>query len=93
MTEQTIENLDIDGVSYSVADLPEDVQAAVSKYEDWRERFAMAQDEAALVGSALRDLGAQIVAAIRANEAATEAAEEVEAPAEESNTLVVEDDA
>ena len=99
----TIENLEIDGVNYLVAEQPDDIQAAVRKYEEWRERFALAQDEAALVGSALRDLGAQIVAAIRANEEAEAAAaaeaevSEVpetpvaETPVVDGDTLVVDD--
>ena len=106
MTEQvSIENLTIDDVNYVVADLPEEIQAAVAKYEEWRDRFAVAQDEVNLVGAALRDLGAQIVAAVRQNEeqqaAADFAAEETavdEVPANPANevpvageTLVVDD--
>ena len=97
MTDQvTIENLTIDDVNYIVDDLPDDVQQAVRKYEEWRDRFALAQDEVSLVGAALRDLGAQIVAAVRATdekaaeEAAEAAAEEVAEDAAEINTEVEE---
>lgn len=104
MTDQvSIENLTIDDVNYVVADLPEEIQAAVRKYEEWRDRFAVAQDEVALVGAALRDLGAQIVAAVRQSEeqeaaaAAETAVDEVPAnPANEApvgETLIVSDDA
>ena len=97
----TIENLTIDDVNYIVADLPEEVQGAVQKYEDWRDRFAVAQDEVALVGAALRDLGAQIVAAIRQTEAAASEEEvleddlrtDEEPVASRADTLVVEDEA
>ena len=77
----TIENLTIDDVTYVVGDLSDDIQQAVRKYEEWRDRFAVAQDEVALVGAALRDLGAQIVAAVRNEEEqkAAEAVAEVEA--------------
>ena len=76
MTDQTtIENLDIDGVTYIVDEQPEEIQRAVRKYEEWRERFALAQDEVNLVGAALRDLGSQLVGAIKANEAQAAAAE------------------
>lgn len=79
----TIENLTIDEVTYIVGDLSDDIQQAVRKYEEWRDRFTVAQDEVALVGAALRDLGAQIVAAVRSEEeqktaAAVVAAEAVE---------------
>lgn len=96
----SIENLTIDDVNYIVADLPEELQGAVRKYEEWRDRFAVAQDEVALVGAALRDLGAQIVAAVRQNEeqeaAAAAAAEDAAAEAAvdaapAGETLVVED--
>ncbi len=94
----TIENLTIDDVTYVVGDLSDDIQQAVSKYEEWRDRFAVAQDEVALVGAALRDLGAQIVAAVRNEEeqkaaAEAEAVEEVEETPEPvaSDTLVVDD--
>jgi hypothetical protein len=96
----SIENLTIDDVNYVVADLPEELQGAVRKYEEWRDRFAVAQDEVALVGAALRDLGAQIVAAVRQNEeqeaaaaaaAAETAVEEVPAAATGGETLVVDD--
>ncbi len=80
-----IEQLTIDDVNFSVADLPEELQAAVRKYEEWRDRYALAQDEVQLVASALRDLGAQIVAGVRAVEqekaAAAVAAVEAEAAA------------
>jgi hypothetical protein len=88
----SIENLTIDDVNYVVGDLPEDVQLAVRKYEEWRERFALAQDEVNLVGAALRDLGAQIVAAVRANDEQQAAnVEEVAEEAPVAETLVVED--
>jgi len=98
----TIENLTIDEVTYVVGDLSDDIQQAVRKYEEWRDRFTMAQDEVSLVGAALRDLGAQIVAAVRNEEeakAAAEAVQEVEEAVvvEEtpepvaSDTLVVDD--
>lgn len=98
MTDSTtIENLDIDGTTYVVAEQSEDIQAAVRKYEEWRDRFVVAQDEAALVNSALRDLGAQIVAAIKNNEAQeavdpadTVNVEDPQVP-EVTDTLVVDD--
>ena len=72
-----IEQLTIDEVTFQVADLPEEIQKLVAKYEDWRDRLTVAQDEALLVASALRDLGANIVGAIKQHEAqaAAEAAE------------------
>ena len=94
-----IENLTIDDVNYIVADLPEEVQGAVQKYEDWRDRFAVAQDEVQLVGAALRDLGAQIVAAVRQTEVAEEEVLEDDLRSDEepvasrTDTLVVEDEA
>lgn len=86
----TIEQLTIDDVTFSVTDLPEQIQAAVQKYEEWRDRYALAQDEVQLIASALRDLGAQIVAGVRAAEqekadaevAEVEAEAAVEAPVE-----------
>lgn len=98
-----IENITIDDVTYAVSELPEPVQQAVQKYEEWRERYALAQDEVQLVGSALRDLGANIVAGVRQSLEETAAPAEpatapesptaasVEAPAS-NDTLVVEDD-
>lgn len=96
MTDQvSIENLTIDDVNYVVGDLPDEIQVAVRKYEEWRDRFAIAQDEVNLVGAALRDLGAQIVAAIKQaeeQEAAAEVAEVAETPdAPAGETLVVDD--
>ncbi len=84
MTDQTIEKLTIDEVDFVVAELPEEIQGAVRKYEEWRERQLIATDEVQLVSAALRDLGAQIVAAIRVNEEqlATAAAEAEAAAAE-----------
>jgi len=88
MTDQTIEKLTIDEVDYVVAELPEEIQGAVRKYEEWRERQLIATDEVQLVSAALRDLGAQIVAAIRVNEeqqaAATAEAEAAAAEAAEA---------
>ena len=75
-----IEQLTIDDVTFVVSELPEEIQAAVRKYEEWRDRYAVAQDELQLVSAALRDLGAQIVAGVRQFEeqkAAEEAPEEV----------------
>lgn len=70
-----IEQLTIDEVTFQVADLPEEIQKLVAKYEDWRDRLTVAQDEALIVASALRDLGANIVGAIKQQEAqAAEAA-------------------
>lgn len=96
MTDQTIEKLTIDEVDYVVAELPEEIQSAVKKYEEWRERQLIATDEVQLVSAALRDLGAQIVAAIRVNEeqqataaaeaAAAKASAEAEAEAEAAVT-------
>ena len=86
-----IEQLTIDEVNFVVADLPDQIQAAVRKYEEWRDRYVLAQDEVQLVASALRDLGAQIVAGVRAAEqekanaeaeAKTEAKTEAEVEAE-----------
>jgi hypothetical protein len=91
MTDVPIENLTIDETTYVVGDLPEDVQQAVRKYEEWRDRFAVAQDEVALVGAALRDLGAQIVGAIRAAEAAEAATAEVDLPVEAAANEVAEE--
>ncbi len=84
MTDQTIEKLTIDEVDFVVAELPGEIQGAVRKYEEWRERQLIATDEVQLVSAALRDLGAQIVAAIRVNEEqlATAAAEAEAAKAE-----------
>ena len=97
----SIDNLTIDGVNYVVAEQSDEIQLAVRKYEDWRDRLAVAQDEVTLVGAALRDLGAQIVAAIRAEEERAEqqrAAEAVagddgepEIQADPADTLVVDD--
>lgn len=85
MTDQTIEKLTIDEVDYVVAELPEEIQGAVRKYEEWRERQLIATDEVQLVSAALRDLGAQIVAAIRVNEEQQAAATaEAEAAAAEA---------
>jgi len=94
MTDQTIEKLTIDEVDYAVAELPEEIQGAVTKYEEWRERQLVATDEVQLVSAALRDLGAQIVAAIRVNEeqqaaAAAEAEEMAAAEAEAAATAAV----
>jgi hypothetical protein len=105
MTELApIEHLTIDETTYRVADLPTEVQAAVKKYEEWRERYVLAQDEVQLVSAALRDLGSQLVAAVRATEqrAAVEAKVNVEVPGPSEqdsapspvvpgDTLVVED--
>lgn len=90
MTDQTIEKLTIDEVDFVVAELPEEIQGAVRKYEEWRERQLIATDEVQLVSAALRDLGAQIVAAIRVNEEqlATAAAEAEAAVAEAAEAAV-----
>ena len=91
MTDQTIEKLTIDEVDFVVADLPEEIQGAVRKYEEWRERQLIATDEVQLVSAALRDLGAQIVAAIRVNEEQlATAAAEAEAAAEEAKVAAAE---
>ncbi len=79
----TIENLSIDEVNYVVGELSDNIQQAVRKYEEWRDRFSVAQDEVQLVGAALRDLGTQIVTAIRVEEEQRAAAEEQRAAAEE----------
>ena len=84
----TIEKLTIDEVDYVVAELPEEIQVAVRKYEEWRERQVIATDEVQLVSSALRDLGAQIVAAIRVNEEQQAAAAAAEAEKIEKADLV-----
>ena len=97
MTEVVpIEQLTIDDVTFVVADLPEEIQALVRKYEDWRDRYTVAEDELMLVSSALRDLGANIVGGVKAfEEAKAAAAVEAEAAAEEApapeaaETLVV----
>ena len=88
MTDQTIEKLTIDEVDYVVAELPEEIQGAVGKYEEWRERQLIATDEVQLVSAALRDLGAQIVAAIRVNEE-QKAAAAAEAEAEAAEAVKV----
>lgn len=89
-----IEHLTIDDVTFVVAELPEEIQAAVRKYEDWRDRYTVAQDELQLVSAALRDLGAQIVASVRNFEnqkAAAEATTEVAEEAPVAETLVIDD--
>ena len=91
---QPIDNLSIDGVNYVVDELPEDVQVAIQKYEDWRERFAVAQDEVQMVSAALRDLANQIVRAVQELEAnaaqtkANETTEEVQAEITETEKPV-----
>ena len=70
-----IEQLTIDEVNFVVADLPQEIQGAVRKYEEWRDRYVLAQDEVQLVASALRDLGAQIVNGVRQAEQQTAEAE------------------
>lgn len=83
---EAIEQLTIDGTTFQVADLPGEIQQLVTKYEEWRERLVIAQDEALLVASALRDLGSNIVNSIKQNEAAEDAraTEEAEALAQKS---------
>ena len=82
MTESIpIDQITIDEETFSVTELPEEIQAAVRKYEEWRDRYVIAQDEVQLVASALRDLGSQIVAGVRQVEE-QKAAAEAEAAAE-----------
>ena len=73
---QPIEQLTVDGEQYAVDDLPEGIQAGVRKYDDWRERQAVAQDELNLVSAALNSLSAQIVNAVREWQTEDEKAEE-----------------
>lgn len=65
-----VEKITVDQEEFVVADLPEGIQGAVSKYNDWRKRAVDAQDELNLVSAALRDLGGNIVTAIREVKAA-----------------------
>ena len=60
-----IEQVTIDHTQYVVAELPQNLQNAVKKYEDWNERLALAQDEVTLVQAGLQQLGSSIVTAIR----------------------------
>ena len=84
MTEEikAIEQLTIDDTTFIVADLPEEIQQLVKKYEDWRDRLVVAQDEVVLVQSALQTLGQSVVGSIQQFEAAkAEAAEKAAADA------------
>lgn len=81
MTEENaLERLTVDGEEFVVADLPEGIQNAVATYRRWQATAAQKQDELNVYQSALRDLGAQVVNAVRevktADEAAAAAADE-----------------
>ena len=97
---KNVEKITVDDEEFVVADLPEGIQGAVQKYNQWRQRAVEAQDELNLVSAALRDLGSNIVTAIRevksadaetaAEAAADEAAitdEDVEAAVAEAAAL------
>jgi len=62
---KNVEKITVDGEEFVVADLPEGIQGAVQKYNQWRQKAVDAQDDLNLVSAALRDLGANIVTAIR----------------------------
>lgn len=81
-----IEQLTIDGVQYVVAELPQNLQDAVNKYDDWRTRLNLAQDEVALVTAGLQSLGGSIVNAIRELNAAKASVEAAARPVESTQT-------
>ena len=83
MSDNDITTLNIDEVSYEVADLSDEVQALVQVYNNWnvreegiRERFQDVQAELTIIGAAKQTLSAQIVAKVR-----EETAAQAEAPA------------
>lgn len=97
-----IEQLTIDDTTFIVADLPAEIQQLVKKYEDWRDRLVVAQDEVILVQSALQTLGQSVVGSIQQFETAKaeaeaaakeEAVESKEEEAPVADVLVIEDDA
>jgi len=92
---QNIENITVDGAEYAIADLPEGVQTAVATYGDWQRRAAEAQSEVNILQAALRDLGSNIVQAVREVKAADDAAaaEAAGATTEDAAPEVVENDA
>lgn len=82
MSDTDITTLNIDEVTYEVADLSEEVQALVQVYNNWnkreegiRERMQEVQAEATILGAAKQTLSAQIVNKVREEAAAAAAAE------------------
>ncbi len=93
---KNVEKITVDGEEFVVADLPEGIQGAVQKYNQWRQKAVDAQDDLNLVSATLRDLGANIVTAIRevksadAETAAEAAADEAAITAEDVEAAVAE---
>lgn len=82
MSDTDITTLNIDEVSYEVADLSEEVQQLVQIYNNWnrrevgiQERLQDVQAELTILGAAKQTLSAQIVAKVREEAAVQEAAE------------------
>lgn len=83
-TLNDITTLNIDEVSYDVADLSTEAQELVEVYNRWNQKESDARGELAILQAAKQTLSAQIVATVRAEmeaKAAEEAAAEVEAEA------------
>lgn len=86
------QQIQVDGITYNVADLPEGLQNAIGTYGRWQNRRNEAQEELNLVSAACNTLGQQVVTAVRelaaadaaAEAAAAEAAAEAEAATEEA---------
>jgi peptidoglycan hydrolase CwlO-like protein len=73
--------LNIDEVPYEVASLSEEAQNLVKIYNNWGRKENEAMGEVAMIQAAKQTLSAQIVAKVREEAAAKEAAEEVDVPA------------
>lgn len=87
---QDVQKITVDGQEFVVSELPEGIQGAVATYGRWQAKAQEAQEELNIVSAALRDLGANIVNAVREVAAADAAAEQAAAEATEVAPELVE---
>lgn len=81
--QTTVDNITVDGKEYVVAELPDAIQKAITKYNGWNVLAQERQEALEIIAGALRDLGGQIVGAVR-EVAAADAAAAAEAAAAEA---------
>jgi len=86
-TVQPVTTLNIDGTSFNVADLSQQVQGLVGVYNEWNQKLADAQSSAALHQAALNDLSRQIIMQVKADNDAAAAAANDAAPAADATPV------
>ena len=88
MKVEPITIINVDDVPYAVSDMSDDVKRLVEFYNEWRQEESDEKSKLLMVQAAQRDLSREIIATIRREKEAEEAAKAAEEQVAEDEAVV-----